>query len=101
MCTRYMQMCTSYHVVIEGGVGSKVTLRKFTYARVMHATGQTHGLNRARSVTQIGHTSEELKTSPRLNAWKWSRSFLCSEPPDLRSVGDIALHQSLRKSKRE
>ena len=29
------------------------------------------------------------------------RSDLCSKPPDLRSLGDIALNLSLHKSKRE
>ena len=30
-----------------------------------------------------------------------TRSVLCSKPPDLRSVGDVALNPSLRKGKRE
>ena len=37
----------------------------------------------------------------KLDCRKRSRSDLCSKLPDLRSVGDIALNPSLRKSKRE
>ena len=43
------------------------------------------------------------KAKPRvgLDSQKRNRSGLCMKPPDLRSVVDITLNPSLRKSKRE
>ena len=42
-----------------------------------------------------------ILTLIRVDCLKRSQHGLCSKPPDLRSVGDIAVNPSLSKSKRE
>ena len=55
------------------------------------------------SVISLLGDRNELKKGSQvgLDGQKQSRSGLCSKPPDLRSVGDIALNPLLRKSKHE
>ena len=61
------------------------------------------GYSLAKEQPKFGILEPCIHSRPRvdLDYQKWSQSGLCSKPPDLRSVSDLILNPSLRKSKRE